>query len=137
MREHPFKLRVKEEFMSVIARIRQSANINGETNTWLRTKYGDKYSRALETMARGGVKLYRFMPSTRTIWIVEGHERDYLVIPFIYCDCEDFYLNVVIRRKDDICYHMLAQALADALGSYTLVELPDELYERFLEEWLF
>ncbi len=98
--------------------------------------YGERFSKALRVLSNRGVKLFRFSPSGILIWMVEGKERDYLVIPLIYCDCDDFYLNVVIRGESDICYHLIAQAIAEALGFFTLIELPDELYERFIEAWL-
>ena len=98
--------------------------------------YDDRYRRALEAVAGGRVRLYRFVPSGLVAWVVEGQRRDYLVIPLTYCDCEDFLLNVVLRAELDACYHILAQAIAEALGRYKVIELPDDLYERFLEEWL-
>lgn len=122
--------------MEIILTIRRHRILNTKISARLRELYGERYSRALEAVTEGRVKAYRFMPSGKLVWIVESLERDYMVIPLIYCDCEDFYLNVVLRRLIDVCYHLLAQALAEAIGKYEIVELPDELYLRFIEEWL-
>ncbi len=60
---------------------------------------------------------------------------DYLVIPRIYCQCDDFYLSVVIRKTTDACYHLIAQTLAEALGNFEEIILDDVEYMDFMKKF--
>lgn len=101
----------------------------------LRSKFGEKLDRALKLLADGHVKKYTFKPSKREVWIVVGRTRDYQVFPCLYCMCDDFYLNAVIRRSDPACYHILAQMLAEATRKFDKIEEPDGKYNLFMQEW--
>ncbi|MEN3035897.1 MAG: hypothetical protein ABC588_00845 [Candidatus Methanosuratincola petrocarbonis] len=97
--------------------------------------YEPKIVRAMEAVEKYAVKRYVFKPSMRTIWIVVGKEREYQVIPRIFCQCDDFYINVVIKRKTRACYHMLAQAIAEERGIFESYELLDSDFIRLNKEW--
>lgn len=94
-----------------------------------------RLKKAIETVNRGRVKKYVFVPSGRVTWIVVGKKRDYWVIPRLYCSCDDFYVNVISRRSAPLCYHLLAQAIAERVGKYDVFEVSDEEGERLEEEW--
>ena len=81
------------------------------------------------------VKKYIFEPSNREAWVVVGKSRDYRVLSEVYCDCEDFYINVIVKRKADFCYHILAQILAQALETYSEIRVDDMRYDSLREEW--
>ncbi len=100
-----------------------------------RERFGEKSDRALKAVEEGHVKKYIFKPSQHDVWIVVGRIRDYQVIPRLFCMCDDFYLNVVTRRTDLLCYHMLAQMMAEARKKFDLIEEADEKYELFMREW--
>ena len=38
-------------------------------------------------------------------------------------------------RETNICYHLIAQKLADAFTIYDKIEEEDRLYECLMEEW--
>ncbi|MFP3985697.1 MAG: hypothetical protein ACLFU9_07030, partial [Candidatus Bathyarchaeia archaeon] len=81
------------------------------------------------------VKKYVFKPSSRIVWIVVGKERDYLIMPTAdFCTCNDFYFRVM-DKQIHLCYHLIAQKLAETLESYELYEEEDELYEVLMKEW--
>lgn len=101
----------------------------------LEEKYGSKYQKAQEAISSMDVKKYTFKPSDRIVWIVVGKEKEYFIIPKIYCQCDEFYINVVIRRRTKICYHMLAQAIAEKIGNYESFEVPDSDFIRLNAEW--
>ncbi len=101
----------------------------------LRTRFGEKLDRAIKLLEDGHVKKYTFMPSKREVWIAVGRTRDYQVVPRLYCMCDDFYLNVVIRRNDSLCYHILAQMLAEATHKFDEIQEDDEKYELLMQEW--
>ncbi|MGC9115368.1 MAG: hypothetical protein ACP5HH_05135 [Fervidicoccaceae archaeon] len=49
-----------------------------------------------------------------------GTDGDYVVVPYTYCSCKDFSLNVIARKRRKACYHMLSYCLSKSMG--TLVE---------------
>ncbi|RLF13258.1 MAG: hypothetical protein DRJ68_01640 [Thermoprotei archaeon] len=95
----------------------------------------ERLEKALEAVHEGRVKKYVFKPSGRVVWIVVGKTRDYWVIPRLYCTCNDFYINVVSRRKNVLCYHIIAQAVAEKTGKYEVFEVSDEEGVKLEEEW--
>ncbi len=101
----------------------------------LRTQFGEKLDRAIQLLKDNHVKKYTFKPSKREVWIVVGRTRDYQVVPRLYCMCDDFYLNVVIRRSDPLCYHMLAQMLAEVTHKFDEIQEGDDKYDLFMREW--
>jgi predicted nucleic acid-binding Zn finger protein len=81
------------------------------------------------------VKKYVFSPSGRIVWIVVGKERDYQIMSAAgFCSCDDFYFRVM-GREANICYHLIAQKLAEALELYDKIEEEDRLYDCLMEEW--
>lgn len=103
--------------------------------TKLYETFGQRFTRAFEALKENRVKKYVFKPSGRTVWIVVGRERDYLIMPEVeFCTCDDFYFRV-LDRKVHLCYHLIAQKLAKNLDWYELVEEHDELYDSLMIEW--
>ncbi len=97
--------------------------------------FGPRFSRAWETIKEDRVKKYVFRPSSMIVWIVVGRERDYLVMPAAdFCSCDDFYFRVM-DKEVHLCYHLIAQKIAEALGWFDKIEEEDDLYEPLMEEW--
>jgi len=97
--------------------------------------FGQRFVKAFEALKESRVKKYVFKPSGRTVWIVVGKERDYLVMPEAeFCSCDDFYFRV-IDKKIHLCYHLIAQKLAKNLKWYSTIEESDELYDSLMKEW--
>jgi predicted nucleic acid-binding Zn finger protein len=119
--------------------ILDALKINGQITEDLREKlkklYGVKAKKAEELVNTLAVKRYHFEPSGRIIWIVVGREQEYYIIPRLYCQCDDFYINVVIRRKMNGCYHMLAQSIAERIGAFENFKVPDSDFIRLNSEW--
>ena len=98
-------------------------------------RFGKRFENAWKALVEKAVKKYVFQPSGRIVWIVVGKERDYQVLPEVgYCTCDDYYFRV-LDGEALLCYHLIAQRLAEALGSYELVEAEDEIYETLMAEW--
>jgi predicted nucleic acid-binding Zn finger protein len=109
--------------------------ITGAHFSELSEAFGSRFVKAWETLKDGRVKKYVFKPSGRIVWIVVGKRHDYLVMPAAeFCTCDDFYFRVM-DREAHLCYHLIAQKLAEALNWYDLVEGEDELYESLMKEW--
>ena len=101
----------------------------------LSTVFGPRFTKAWETLNERRIKKYIFKPSGRIVWIVVGKEREYLVMPAAdFCSCDDFYFRAM-NRKIHLCYHLIAQKLAEALEAYDLVKENDQLYNSLIEEW--
>ena len=109
--------------------------LTGKNLTKLYDVFGQRFVRAFETLKEGRVKKYVFKPSRRVIWIVVGKERDYLIMPEAeFCPCDDFYFRV-LDKKVHMCYHLIAQKIADTLEWYDPIEDEDKLYDSLMEEW--
>ena len=95
--------------------------------------FGQRLEKALEALGDRRVKKYVFQPSGRIVWIVVGKEREYLVMPAAeYCTCDDFYFQF---HQGHLCYHIIAQKLAQATGEFDLIEDDDQLFDILIKEW--
>ena len=120
---------------SVCREVKKEGKLTGKNLTKLYEIFGQRFTRAFEALKEGRVKKYVFKPSGRTVWIVVGKERDYLIMPESeFCSCDDFYFRV-LDREIHLCYHLLAQKLANNLGWYETIEEHDELYDSLMDEW--
>jgi predicted nucleic acid-binding Zn finger protein len=109
--------------------------LTGKNITKLYDVFGQRFVRAFEALKEGRVKKYVFKPSRRVIWIVVGKERDYLMMPEAeFCPCDDFYFRV-LDKKVHMCYHLIAQKIADTLEWYETIEDEDKLYDSLMKEW--
>ena len=126
---------MKNEFENTVERIKERHVISGSDLLILTQHCGDRFWKALQAVAKDLVKKYVFEPSGREAWVVVGKSRDYRVLSELYCDCEDFYINVIVKRAADLCYHILAQILAEALDTYSEIRLDDMRYDSLRAEW--
>jgi len=101
--------------------------------TCLSEVFGQRVAKALEALEEGRIKKYVFKPSGRIIWIVVGKGRDYLVMPSIdYCSCYDFYFQF---DHGHVCYHIIAQKLAEATGKFDAFQDDDQFFNVLIKEW--
>jgi len=100
----------------------------------LQKKLSKTFNEALQLVYAKRVKKYIFKPSYRILWIVLGRKGEYQIIPEAnFCSCNDFYFRVVGGKKK-LCYHLIAQKLAEALKIYEEKELMDSEYEKMMEK---
>ena len=119
----------------VCSEAKTEKKLTEEQYAQLSEAFGSQFSKAWETVQEKRVKKYVFSPSGRVVWIVVGREREYQIMPAAgFCSCDDFYFRVM-DREASICYHLIAQKLAEALEEYDLIEEEDRLYECLMEEW--
>ena len=124
------------ETLNAICRDAKSdGKLSGKSLTVLYDLFGQRFTKALEALKENRVKKYVFKPSNRTVWIVIGRERDYLLMPEAeFCTCDDFYFRV-LDRKIHLCYHLIAQKISRNLGWFETLEETDELYKTLMTEW--
>ncbi len=90
---------------------------------------------ALAIVEAGKVANYRFNPSGRTVWIVKGRKGEYQVMPdSMFCTCDDYYFRVMDKKKQ-LCYHLVAQQIADGLGKFVESDLADSKYSEVTSRW--
>jgi len=81
------------------------------------------------------VSKYTFIPSGRVVWTVKGKSGEYQVMTETnFCSCDDFYFRVM-GYKRQVCYHMIAQKIANSLELYNKYELRDTDYDGITEKW--
>jgi predicted nucleic acid-binding Zn finger protein len=113
----------------------EKGQLSEDRFTKMRMVFGQRFSNAWEAIEDSRIKRYIFKPSDRVVWIVVGRKRDYLILPAAgFCSCDDFYFSVM-EGKAFLCYHLIAQKLAEALGRYDKIEEDDDLYEVLMREW--
>ena len=110
-------------------------NLTQDDIDYFRKKYGKKFVRALRVVEENKVEKYQFKPSGTITWIVKGRSRQYLVIPKVYCTCRSFYQEVVISRENNMCYHLLAQQIAELRDQYELVDSTDTQRRKLYVDW--
>ncbi|MDH5460221.1 MAG: hypothetical protein OEW71_04205 [Candidatus Bathyarchaeota archaeon] len=109
--------------------------LTGKNLTKLYEIFGQQFIKAFEAVKENRVKKYGFKPSGRIVWIVVGKERDYLIMPEAeFCPCDDFYFRV-LDKEVHLCYHLIAQKIANILEWYENLEERDELYDSLMTEW--
>ena len=120
---------------TVCKEAKAEGKLTGKNLTHLYETFGQRFTKAFEALKENRVKKYVFKPSGKTIWILVGKERDYLIIPQAeFCTCDDFYFRVMDRQVH-LCYHLIAQKIANCLGWYENIEEHDELYDSLMAEW--
>lgn len=124
-----------EKLNAICRQAKAAGKLSGENINELYELFGQRFTKALDTLKEGRVKKYVFKPSGRIVWIVIGRERDYLIMPEAeYCTCDDFYFRV-LDKKVHMCYHLFAQKIAANLGWFETIEAVDENYCMLMNEW--
>jgi predicted nucleic acid-binding Zn finger protein len=114
---------------------KKEGKLTGKNLTKLYETFGQRFIKAFEALKENRVKKYVFEPSGRVVWIVVGNKRDYLLMPEAeFCSCNDFYFRV-LDREVHLCYHLIAQKIANNLKWYDAIKERDKLYNSLMKEW--
>lgn len=124
-----------EALNAICKEAKAEGKLSGKNLTKLYEIFGQRFTKAFEALKENRVKKYVFKSSGKTVWIVVGRERDYLIMPEAeFCMCDDFYFRV-LDREVHLCYHLIAQKIARNLGWYETIEESDKLYDTLMNEW--
>ncbi|MCC6034333.1 MAG: hypothetical protein LM567_02395 [Desulfurococcaceae archaeon] len=64
-----------------------------------------------------------------SMWVYMGRERDYILIPYIYCSCMDYLVRTVFLKTRSYCKHQLGLLVAIKKGLFkTITVTLEELY---------
>ena len=130
--EKPSEVELLEQ---VCKRAKTEGKLDGSQLNLLYETFGTRFAKAWDALKEGRIKKYIFKPSNRVVWIVVGKERDYLIIASAdFCMCDDFYFRV-LDQQIHLCYHLIAQKIAETLDWYDKIEEHDELYNSLMNEW--
>ena len=72
----------------------------------------------------------------REYWIFLGKDRDYILIPCMYCSCPDFTINVLSRRSKNFCYHLVALEIARRSSAYRELQVGAQEFKKIVLEVL-
>ncbi len=123
----------------VLKQIRDDIHRNGSLTDNDKQRLTEAFSKrvvhALELVDDQKVTRYLFNPSGRTIWVVQGKHGEQQVLPgSMFCTCDDYFYRVMGGKKQ-VCYHIIAQQLAEALGKYKTSDLGDQDYSQITSKW--
>ena len=124
-----------ETLNAICRQAKAAGKLSGDNINELYELFGQRFTKALDTLKENRVKKYIFRPSGLVVWIVVGRERDYLIMPEAeFCTCDDFYFRV-LDKKVHMCYHLFAQKIAQNLGWFETIEENDDTYDMLMNEW--
>lgn len=119
----------------ICAELESKHSLGKELSEKLEDHFGERSHRALNLVKKGSVKRYLFEPSGRVIWEVKGRKATYQVMPNTnFCSCDDYYFRVMNSKKQ-LCYHIIAQRIASALGRFEGEEHHDRDYGKITRKW--
>jgi predicted nucleic acid-binding Zn finger protein len=119
-------------FNEAYERIKNEKRIRAEDADKLQSLFGDRFTKALHAIDEGRVRKHVFSPSGRLVWTVVGEKGEYQILPLApFCSCNDFYFRV-LSHEAFLCYHLLAQRIAEALNKYVQLEGNNEDYATLL-----
>ena len=120
---------------AILKKIEEKGELDEDLIRELKELFPEKHEKTLEILNKGIIR-YSFIPSNRIIWAAVGSKNKlHLIFPSLYCDCIDFYKNVVINRKSILCKHLLAQLISFSLNNFEEVSLKDADFTKFINQF--
>src|SRR3989442_7587053 len=114
---------------------RRTGGLDEDGKQRLIEAFQKRFSQAMELVEEEKVRRYVFSPSGRTIWVVAGKHGEYQVLPeSMFCSCDDYFFRVMSGKKQ-VCYHIIAQQMGEALGKYRTTDLADSNYAQITSKW--
>ena len=115
--------------------LRRTHTLTDEQKQTLAKVFDKRLPQALALVDARSVTSYGFKPSGRTIWIVKGRKGENQVVPeSMFCTCDDYYFRVMDNKKQ-LCYHLVAQQIAEALGQFDANVMSDSHYSEVTSKW--
>ena len=121
----------KDILFRVYEKAKKKRLIDKEFIAFLEKIFPDKSVDVIDSMQRGIIK-YIYKPSNRIVWAAKGENQEHLIYPKLYCSCQDFYKNVVVKKKRKFCKHILAQTISEALKNFLVFNLEDNKFKEFI-----
>jgi len=120
---------------TTIAELRSRRKLSQSSGQRLQQTFGERFANGWKLATSRKVRRYEFKPSGRVIWTVQGRKGEYQVMPDIpFCYCDDYYFRVMDRKRG-LCYHIIAQKVAEALNKFVRVSRRDSKYQTITDRW--
>jgi predicted nucleic acid-binding Zn finger protein len=123
----------KDLLFQVFSEAKKKQIIDEEFISFLEKIFPDKSTNVLDVLKRGIIK-YTYKPSNRIVWVAKGENQEHLIYPKLFCSCQDFYKNVVVKKKRDFCKHILAQIISEALNKFEAISLEDDKFKEIVKD---
>ena len=118
-----------------IAELRSDGNLSERMKDSLLKAFGERFTNGWELACSGKVRRYEFAPSGRVVWAVQGRKGEYQVMPDIpFCYCDDYYFRVMDKKRG-LCYHIIAQRVAETLNRFVPISKKDTQYSTITDRW--
>jgi predicted nucleic acid-binding Zn finger protein len=126
----------ENELMSeAFAELKSAGKLSGRMKDALLKRFGERFTNGWELAKSRKVRRYEFKPSGRVVWAVQGRKGEYQVLPDIpFCYCDDYYFRVMDKKRG-LCYHIIAQRVAEALSQFAKVSKNDSQYSAVTDRW--
>ncbi len=121
----------KDLLFQVFRKAQRKQVIDEEFIAYLETIFPDKSTNVLDVLKKGIIR-YTYKPSNRIVWAAKGENQEHMIYPKLYCSCQDFYKNVVIKQKRQFCKHLLAQTISEAFNKFETVTSEDDKFKEFI-----
>lgn len=123
----------KDLLFQVFREAKKRQIIDEKFISFLDNIYPNKSTNVIDVLKKGIIK-YTYKPSNRIVWTAQGENQEHLIYPKLFCSCQDFYKNVVIKKKRIFCKHILAQIISEALNKFKTVTLDDNKFKELVRE---
>jgi predicted nucleic acid-binding Zn finger protein len=121
----------KKVFQEIYYEVKKTKKLTDKQKKMMIKTFGTRFKNAYKTVLNRKVRKYVLNP-TKQVWVVIGKGHVYQILPSVnFCSCNDFYFRV-IGQEIFLCYHLLAQKLADALEKYVVVEKNEKEFEALI-----
>lgn len=120
---------------AAIAELKSRHELSADLKKTLQMAFGDRFANGWEVATSRKVRRYEFEPSGRILWVVQGRKGEYQVMPDIpFCYCDDYYFRVMDKKRG-LCYHIIAQKIAETLNKFETVSKKDSQYSTITDRW--
>jgi len=132
--QSPYQLE-NELMEAAIAELKSRHELSADLKKTLQMVFGERFANGWEVATSRKVGRYEFKPSGRILWVVQGRKGEYQVMPDIpFCYCDDYYFRVMDKKRG-LCYHIIAQKIAETLNKFETVSKKDSQYSTITDRW--
>jgi predicted nucleic acid-binding Zn finger protein len=127
---------IENELMAeAYAELKLRRELSEQLNDSITKTFGERFTNGWNLARSRKVRRYEFKPSGRVVWVVQGRKGEYQVMPDIpFCYCDDYYFRVMDKKRG-LCYHIIAQRVAEALKQFVTIRKTDSQYSSVTDRW--
>jgi predicted nucleic acid-binding Zn finger protein len=124
-----------ELMVQAVSELESTRRLSEHLKDALLKTFGERFTNGWKLANSRKVRRYEFKPSGRVVWAVQGRKGEYQVMPDIpFCYCDDYYFRVMDKKRG-LCYHIIAQRMAEKLERFVKVSKRDSQYSTITDRW--